>query len=110
MRRATVDKGFWLSFLINFAFRYQWGILAVLLFVLHLIVPQIPLYLCFIVLGIWVLHAFLITLVLTLIARAPSDINKPRPNRNPYSKKTSEYLDTGSNENSNKTDDFIIEE
>ena len=40
-----------IGFLINFAFRYQWGILAVLLFVLHLIVPQVPLYLCFIVLG-----------------------------------------------------------
>ena len=92
MRRASPDKGFWLSLLINFIFRYQWGILALLLFILHFIFPVIPIWVSFIVLGIWFLHALILTLVLRLIARVPTDIHTPRPNKNPYSKSNDEYI------------------
>ncbi len=93
MRRATGDKGFWLSFLINFAFRYQWGILGLLILVAHFVFPAIPLWVAFIPIAAWVLHAFILTLVLRLISRVPTDIFTQRENKNPYSKKTTDYYD-----------------
>ena len=97
MRRAAPGKGFWISLAINLAFRYQWIFPAVIFFVLHFIFPVIPIWISFIFLVLWFLHALIITIVLRLIARVPTDIHTPRPNKNPYSKSTDSYVqeDTG---------------
>lgn len=104
MRRASPGRGFWISFLINLAFRYQWLILAAAVVLLHFIFKSVPLWLALVPLALWLIHALVITIVLRLISRVPTDVFTPRPNKNPYSKKTENYL-PGRDQKDEVTDD-----
>lgn len=94
-RRAPAGTGFFLSFLINFIFRYEWGILTVLLAVVRLFL-KFPLVIVFIPLIIWVIHALVVTTVFSLIARWASGPFEERPNINPYSTKNGKSGASGS--------------
>ena len=87
-RRAPDNTGFILSFLINFAFRSEWGVLLVILLVVR-IFWKFPLFIVFIPLVLWVLHALLVTVVFSQIARLASGPYEERPNINPYSRRDS---------------------
>lgn len=85
-RRAPAGTGRFLSFLINFAFRYEWGILAVALAVIR-IFWKFPLFIVFIPLILWVIHAAAVTAFFSLIAKWASGPFEERPNINPYSRR-----------------------
>lgn len=108
MRKVVLGRGFLLSFLIHFLFRYEWGLIAMMLLAFHFSVG-LSAYYCFIPLIIWVLHALIVTLVYRAISRIPSDIHKKRPNRNPYSKSTSDYIVNDPQNSQAKKDDVVID-
>ena len=84
MKRAQ-GKGFFVSLLLNMAFRWFWPALAVVLLILHFAMGW-PLWLIVIPLVCWVVHALLITLVLSMATSGAKP--KPEPkNINPYSNK-----------------------
>ncbi len=91
MKRVVLGKGFILSFLINFALRYEWGLISMMLLAFHF-AEGLSVYYCFVPLIIWFIHALTVTLIYRAISRVPSDIHKKRPNKNPYSKKTGDYV------------------
>lgn len=101
--RKEKDHGFLISFLVNLAFRFEWLLLAGILWLLH-VFHILPWWVALIPIGIWVLHALLVTLVLfgaNRLGSAPSPVTK---NVNPYSKKNSDYnyLSKGEQENGNE--------
>lgn len=89
-RRASLDKGFVISLIINLLFRIEWLILSALLLILHFVVPAIPWFVCLVPVGAWLLHGFLVTLIFRLISKYENngpDVETPRPNKNPYSRR-----------------------
>ena len=83
-------KGFLLSFLFNLIFNAELLVLAVIAFLLHIFL-DFPIAIAYVLLGLWILWALLITAGLGVLSRGtpPPPYQK---NVNPYSKKTSEYL------------------
>ena len=90
-RRVAPNRGFWLTFLLNLLFRAEWLMLAVVLFVLHKLLP-LPLWVASIPLGIWVVLALALTLLADW-ATSTSEL-KPAPN----SKRSSERIEQFKNE------------
>ena len=90
MRQGRKSDGFFLCFLINFAFRFRWAFLIVILLILHFLF-NFPLWLIFIPLGLWIIHAFMVTLVLFLGNKAGNIDYPQKDNVNPYSKKNGDY-------------------
>ena len=90
-------KGFLLSFLINLIFNAEFLVLAVIALLLHIFL-KFPVVIVYVLLGLWVLLALLITLGLGVLSRGtpPPPYQK---NVNPYSKKTSEYLKKNHDDN-----------
>ena len=90
-------KGFLLSFLFNLIFSAELLVLAVIAFLLHIFL-SFPIVIVYVLLGLWVLLALLITSGLGVLSRGtpPPPYQK---NVNPYSKKTSEYLMKNDDEN-----------
>ena len=83
-------KGFLLSFLINLIFNAELLVLAVIAFLLHVFL-NLPIAIAYVLLGLWILLALLITAGLGVLSRGtpPPPFQK---NVNPYSKKTSDYI------------------
>lgn len=88
MKRAQ-GHGFFVSVLINMLFRMGWVVAALALLALHFI-ARTPIWLMFIPLGCWVIHAMLVTILVSAAVRAGSEPTPKRPNKNPYSKKNSD--------------------
>jgi hypothetical protein len=84
-------KGFLLSFLFNLIFNAELLVLAVIAFLLHIFL-NFPMIIVYVLLGLWVLWALLITLGLGVISRGtpPPPYQK---NVNPYSKKTKDFTE-----------------
>ena len=84
-------KGFLLSFLFNLIFSAELLVLAVIAFLLHIFL-NLPMAITYVLLGLWILWALLITLGLGVLTR-----NTPPPpfqkNVNPYSKTTKDFTD-----------------
>ena len=94
MRRTARNHGFILCLLLNMVFRFEWCVAAIVYYCLHLWL-HFPLFPTFVLLGIWVLYALVITVVFSLANRA-ADTPTPYPeNKNPYSKSTDDYLGGG---------------
>ena len=55
--------------IINMAFRSGFLLLALICFILHLLIPAVPLYITFLVLGVWLLYAILITAGISFVSR-----------------------------------------
>ncbi|MGN0636539.1 MAG: hypothetical protein ACI4I5_10005 [Acutalibacteraceae bacterium] len=91
MRRTARGHGFLLCLLLNMLFRFEWCAAAIVYYGVHRFF-SFPLFPVFILLGIWVLYALFVTVVLSLANRSG---NAPVPrtqNKNPYSKKTQDFL------------------
>ena len=88
-------KGFLLSFLFNLIFSAELLVLAVIAFLLHIFL-NLPMAITYVLLGLWILWALLITLGLGVLTR-----NTPPPpfqkNVNPYSKTTKDFTDNSQN-------------
>lgn len=82
--------GFILSFFINLLCRLELLVLAVIAFLLHVFF-DFPIVIAYVLLGMWILSALIITLGLGVLTR-----NTPPPkyqkNVNPYSKKTEDFM------------------
>ena len=83
-------KGFLLSFLFNLIFNAELLFLAVIAFLLHIFL-NFPMAIAYVLLGLWILWALLITAGLGVLSKGtpPPSFQK---NVNPYSKKTSDYI------------------
>lgn len=91
--KTAKGHGLILSILINMIFRAWWLAFAFILLVLHFVLGW-PWWLCLLPIICWILHAVIITLVLGWASNAvgPSPNSAPQENKNPYSKKNSDYL------------------
>jgi len=92
MRKAPVDRGFFISFAFNLLFRSWWGGLALLLWLLRFWLKIIPWFLPLALLGVWLLSALFVTVLLSLVSRIPSKPAPPQRNKNPYSAKTEDVF------------------
>ena len=84
-------KGFLLSFLFNLIFNAELLVLAVIAFLLHIFLG-LPIAIGYVLLGLWILLALLITAGLGVLSKGtpPPPYQK---NVNPYSKTTKDYID-----------------
>ena len=91
MRRTARDHGFILCLLLNMAFRFEWCVAAIVYYCLRLWL-HFPLFPTFVLLGIWVLYSLFVTAVLSMANRSGNAPVPPAQNKNPYSKKTQDFL------------------
>lgn len=84
-------KGFLLSFLFNLIFNAELFVLAVIAFLLHIFLNS-PMVIAYILLGVWVLMAFLITLGLGVLSKGTPSLPYQK-NVNPYSKTTKDFTE-----------------
>ena len=75
MRVADASKGFFLCFLLNMFFNFEWGLFALILFLLHLWL-NVPLWIALVLLGVWIAISLTLALLVTVHAIRPS---KPKP-------------------------------
>lgn len=75
MKVADASKGFFFCFLLNMLFNFEWGLFALILYLLHLWL-NVPLWISLVLLGIWIAIAFILALLVTVNAIRPS---KPKP-------------------------------
>ena len=90
-RRARLDAGFWMAFLLNLFFRGEWLALAVVMLALHYLLA-LPLLLVWLCLGIWVFLALAVTLFTGWLSR--NDETVPTPG----SKRASDRIEKFKNE------------
>ena len=85
-------KGFLLSFLFNLIFNAELFVLAVIAFLLHVFLNLPIAIITYVLLGLWILWALLITAGLGVLSRGtpPPPFQK---NVNPYSKTTKDFTD-----------------
>ena len=88
-------KGFLLSFLFNLIFNAELLVLAVIAFLLHIFFG-LPIAIGYVLLGLWILIALLITSGLGVLSKGtpPPPFQK---NVNPYSKTTKDFTDNSQN-------------
>ena len=88
-------KGFLLSFLFNLIFNAELLVLAVIAFLLHIFL-NLPMAIAYVLLGLWILWALLITVGLGVLSKGtpPPSFQK---NVNPYSKTTKDFTDKSQN-------------
>ncbi len=82
MKRKIFSAGFWISFLINLAVRCAWIPVFLILLILYFVF-RFPLWIVFIPLVLWFVHAFIVTFILSLLPE--SEDTPPNTNKNPYS-------------------------
>lgn len=84
-------KGFLLSFVFNLIFSTELLVLGIIAFLLHIFL-DFPITIAYVLWGLWIGIALLITLGLGVLTKGT-----PRPpyqkNVNPYSKKTKDYIE-----------------
>ena len=83
--------GFILSFFINLLYRFELLVLAVIAFLLHVFF-DFPIVIAYVLLGMWILSALIITLGLGVLTRNTPP-QKYQKNVNPYSKKTEDFME-----------------
>lgn len=96
-------KGFFLSFLFNLIFSTELLVLAVIAFLLHIFL-DLPVMIAYVLLGLWLLIALLVTLGLGVLSKGtpPPPYQK---NVNPYSKSTKDFLNKFKNSDDESSDD-----
>ena len=93
-------KGFLLSFLINLIFNAELLTLAVIAFLLHIFL-NVPIAIVYVLLGLWVMIALLVTLGLGVLTKGtpPPPYQK---NINPYSKTTRDFIKNSEEDSKSK--------
>lgn len=89
MRKAR-NHGFVVSLLVNMAFRAEWLVPALILLVLHFVLG-IAWWWCLIPIGCWIIHALIVTLLLSFANWAGNAPEPQTKNINPYSNKGSSH-------------------
>ncbi len=91
--RKKLDNsgGFLLSYFFNFLFNAQWGVIAFILWALHVWL-NVPGFLWVCALAIWFIWPLFVTLGLNLVLMGSSAPQKKAENKNPYSKKNAELM------------------
>ncbi len=89
-RQYKGDGGFIISYFFNLIFHGEWLAVAFVLFVLNMWLG-VPAFLWMIALAVFFVWPLIITLFLTGISNTTVDNSKPQKNKNPYSRKTSDY-------------------
>ncbi len=84
MRRVSKDHGFIISLVLNMAFRPEWVVGAIVLFVLHRIFG-ISIWWGIITLIAWFVYSLIITCVLFWANRMGNSPERKTVNKNPYS-------------------------
>lgn len=69
-KRASADLGFWMAFGLNLFFQSEWLILALVFLGLHYLF-DLPMFLFWVALAIWVLIAMFITSFLGWVTKGP---------------------------------------
>ena len=69
-KRASADLGFWMAFILNLFFQSEWAILAAVFLGLHYLF-DLPMFLFWGTLVLWVLIALFITCFLGWLAKGP---------------------------------------
>ena len=96
-------KGFLLSFLFNLLFSAELLVLAVIAFLLRMFF-DFPVTIAYVLLGLWVLIAFFVTLGLGVLSRGTPSAPFQK-NVNPYSKSTDDFLNGLKNNDDESLDD-----
>lgn len=91
-------KGFLLSFMFNLIFNAELLVLAVIAFLLHIFL-NLPIAIAYVLLGLWILWALLITAGLGVLSKGTPNPSFQK-NVNPYSKTTKDF--TGKSQNNDK--------
>ena len=89
--RKRKNRGLLLSFCINMLWFSEWGVAALILWLLHLWLG-VPLFISLILLGLWPLSALVTTLVLSWLTSHGSIPAPRQQNRNPYSARNNEVF------------------
>ena len=71
MRKPTIDGGFWFSFGLNLVMNFEGAIAFAIALVCHFVF-QIPIWIAWLILGLWVGGVFLVTLILSILVRGGS--------------------------------------
>ncbi len=79
-RRAAPDAGFWMALFLNLFFQSEWLGFAIVMLVLHYLL-ELPMFLVWLCLGIWVLWAFAITLFTGWLSRTGNSVPTPGSKR-----------------------------
>lgn len=90
MRRTSRFKNRFICFLINLLLNLEWTIPAWIALALHKFLG-ISVWWFWGALGFWMLSTLCSTLLFSALATAGSERTPPRENKNPYSKKNSDY-------------------
>ena len=86
MRKVSHGHGFWLSYILNMAFRAEWLLLAVLLFAGYFVLKWKPLMWCALcALAVWFIYPLILTIFLGWVRRVGSEPEPHKENKNPYS-------------------------
>jgi len=91
IKKGDPGDGFLLCFLLNLLFNFWWGLIAVILLILHFVL-SIPLFLSFIGFFIWIGIAFLSTALVVWAVSTADEKTPHRENLNPYSAKNSDVF------------------
>jgi|GEM_PF-6591359 len=89
--RKIKNRGLLLSFCINMLWFSEWGVAALILWLLHLWL-KVPLFISLILLGLWPLSALITTLILSKLTRYGGMPAPRQQNRNPYSARDNEVF------------------
>jgi len=89
--RQRKKRGLLLSFCINMLWFSEWGVAALILWLLHLWL-KVPLFISLILLALWPISALFTTLVLSLLTSRGSVPSPRQHNRNPYSARNNEVF------------------
>ena len=84
MRRVSRGHGFLISLLINMAFRAEWLVIAIVLFVLNRVLG-LSIWFMVAALAVWVIYSLVVTLLLSMANRLGNVKDEPKINKNPYS-------------------------
>ena len=91
MRRTKRNGGFWVCLLVNILLNLEWSIPAWILLALHYIL-DISIIWFFFAIALWILIILLWMGIMGWAADCSNTPDPPKENKNPYSKKSSDFI------------------
>ena len=103
MRKADPSQGFFLCFISNMALHFWWGLIALVLLILHFWLDT-PWFLSWLFAAIWGTHSLILTAIAYWANRCSEERDPVRQNKNPYSAKDKDLF-PGQKSDASQTDD-----
>lgn len=91
MRRTKRNGGFWVCLLVNILLNLEWSIPAWILLALYYIL-DISIIWFFCAIALWILIILLLMDIMGWVADCSNTPDPPKENKNPYSKKSSDFI------------------